>query len=96
MKDTPGHDGWTWRLVTMTLVPCGNDHWYWRMNYVSRPNSGSISGLPPFLCLVVLMDGTLVEPKVYDRKKPEDDVGEEDNQDEVAPTIPTELRGHGK
>ena len=91
VKDTPGHDGWTWHLVSMTLVPCGNDRWYWRVNYIADPNSGGLGGLPPSLCLIVLMDETLVEPKVRDRDR--QGSGEVSSGSQM-PGIPTELRGH--
>jgi hypothetical protein len=65
VKDKPGHDGLTWSLYSVDLVPRDDDRWYWLITYVGWPNGG-IAGFPSDLQLVVLMDGTVVEPEVRD------------------------------
>lgn len=54
---------WTWRLESATLMPFDHDRWYWVIGYTAdfREKGG---GLPPRVNLVVLMDGTVVRPKV--------------------------------
>jgi hypothetical protein len=60
VKDTVGHDGWTWHLESISLVPRDNNRWYWLINYKASPNSGFLAGMPPSLHIVVLMNGTVI------------------------------------
>jgi hypothetical protein len=55
---------WKWKLESILLRPHHDDRWYWVMEYEQRPRTGGIQGVPRFLKLAVLMDGTVVEPKV--------------------------------
>jgi hypothetical protein len=66
VKDTPGDEKWTWDLAAVSLIPCGNDRWYWLIEYQAIPDSG-LAGRPANLSLVVLMDGSLVQPEAQDR-----------------------------
>jgi hypothetical protein len=55
--------GFIWRLESASLVPCGNDRWYWLVSFVEESNGG-IVGMPPFLRVAVLMDGSVAEATV--------------------------------
>ena len=50
-----------WALEDVQLTPYGEDHWYWVVRFVYDMSQ---SGPPNELELVVLMDGTVVEPKI--------------------------------
>ena len=56
-----------WRLRSIELVPGDGDRWFWLVNYEEqprlRPGTGA-SGPWSELRLIVLMDGTVVEPEV--------------------------------
>ncbi len=60
-------NGWTWHLESAALVPRDSDRWYWRVRYTAD-NVHGIGGLPPYLSLAVLMDGTVIEPDVSARR----------------------------
>lgn len=51
-----------WSLQGMSLVPRADDRWYWVIEYWGAPG-GALGGSPSVLNVVVLMDGTLVQPK---------------------------------
>jgi hypothetical protein len=59
-----------WRLISATL---DNDwssgsapgrKWWWTIRYEAHVRVGGSSGIPSHLELVVLMDGTVIEPRV--------------------------------
>lgn len=52
-----------WKLQRASLTPAVNDKWYWLVHFDAEFQGGS-SGIPNHLRLVVLMDGTAVEPIV--------------------------------
>jgi hypothetical protein len=75
VKDS--HD-FKWSLASATLehihsfgpwpLPDGSDlrdRWWWAIKYEAYPRKGGTSGVPD-LIVVVLMDGTVIEPKVSD------------------------------
>lgn len=51
-----------WSLEGISLVPRADDRWYWVIEYWGTPG-GALGGSPSVLNVVVLMDGTLVQPK---------------------------------
>jgi len=56
-------DKWKWDRETASLVEWVPGRWYWLVSYEGRPTDGIASGNMPRVQLVVLMDGTVVEPK---------------------------------
>jgi len=54
-----------WELQAIALMPGGDDKWYWLVHYEARPRVGG-TGINPFLRLAVLMNGTVIDPKVQD------------------------------
>jgi len=66
MKDTLVKDSedFKWTLKATSLQPAGNGKWYWLVHYDAEfPGS---TGIPNHLRLVVLMDGTAIQPVVKD------------------------------
>jgi len=61
-------DGWTWEFKGAALKPLGKDQWYWSVTYEAE-KEGVASFGPWRLELIVLMDGTAVEPVVTTDKK---------------------------
>ena len=61
-------DGGRWELTSMLLVDARAGQWYWQANYEWRRN-GASTGVPPYLRLVVLMDGTVIEPEAIEYKR---------------------------
>jgi len=61
IRPSAGRDT-VWSLEGISLVPQGDDRWYWVVEFWGSPG-GALGGLPSVLNLVVLMDGTLVPPK---------------------------------
>lgn len=62
-----------WRLDSAELVPFheSEGHWYWRIRF-SRLAEGPFETLPSGdMCLVVLMDGAVLEPVLEPPVKPE-------------------------
>jgi hypothetical protein len=64
-------DDYKWVLVTADLTPDGDEKWYWLINCEAHPQVGASSGVPFCLKLVVLMDGTVVEPQVRKAENPD-------------------------
>jgi hypothetical protein len=63
-KLEPDNDAnWKRRLEGIQLCQKGQN-WFWQAEYEWRPRIGGLGGLPPFLTIIVLMDGTVVQPKV--------------------------------
>jgi hypothetical protein len=63
VKDT---DRLVWKQEGASLEEAGDNRWYWLISYRAsdpRPGTGS-TGQPPTLRLIVLMDGTVIEPQV--------------------------------
>ena len=62
VKDSDDYKRW---LEDAALTP---DHgkWYWVIRYEARVRRGGSTGQPPYLRLVVLMDGTVIKPVVRD------------------------------
>jgi hypothetical protein len=64
--------GWKWERYDANLVEnTFTNRWFWAFKYHCFPQSGALSGAAPHLDVVVLMDGTAVEPAVivHERKK---------------------------
>jgi len=51
------------RLDAASLVPLGAKKWCWRVRYEWHPRDG-MRGVPPDFDVLILMDGTVVEPVV--------------------------------
>src|SRR5260370_32794682 len=66
-KLVPDTKDWKWKLMSIQLCPHHDDRWYWIVEYVEWPRTGGIQGMPGYLKLAVLMDGTVVEPTVEGR-----------------------------
>jgi hypothetical protein len=66
-KDALVKDGkdYAWYLDSLSLHPGGDDKWYWLAHYLVRHKQDS-TGPGTWLRLMVLMDGTVVEPKATD------------------------------
>src|SRR5262245_35042994 len=62
-------DEWKWKMASISLTEADTNKWYWIVNYEAEYQKGTQVGIPPTLRLVVLMDGTVVEPKVTDLRK---------------------------
>jgi hypothetical protein len=54
---------WKWNFSSASLQQGDEDQWYWLVSYEAWPKKGGLEGVAPFLRLVVLMDGTVIEPK---------------------------------
>lgn len=54
------HANWKMELEEVALRPLGDDRWVWVVRYEGRPKVGGMTGIPPYLDLVVLMDGRVV------------------------------------
>lgn len=67
MKDTlvNDDDDFKWRLESAALEPWrnGTNKWYWVVTYNAK-FQGASSGQENFLRLIVLMDGTVMKPKI--------------------------------
>ena len=57
-----GFDAWKIELEGATLKKSGK-HWIWKVQYTWH-RGGIGTGVPPFADIIVLMDGTVVEPKI--------------------------------
>jgi hypothetical protein len=58
------NDKYRWKREEAALQEAGEGQWYWVVSYKAVYRGRCSSGVAPFLHLVVLMDGTVVEPKV--------------------------------
>jgi hypothetical protein len=59
-----------WGLERAALQPAlDGDRWYYEITYHAQFQGGASTGHPPFLILLVLMDGTVPEPVVWERQK---------------------------
>jgi hypothetical protein len=65
MKDSLVKDSenYKWKLDGATLKSAGDEKWYWLIRYEAE-FQGNLIGQPPFLNLVVFMDGKVVKPEV--------------------------------
>ncbi|MEI7728378.1 MAG: hypothetical protein WCO56_02355 [Verrucomicrobiota bacterium] len=62
ISDTKG-----WKRGSITLVDAGDSlHWYYVIHFVQMDE---FSGVPPTLHVIVLMDGTVVEPRIDEDKR---------------------------
>jgi hypothetical protein len=57
-----------WRLESLSLKPVPSGKWYWLANYEAWPR-GQFEGRTERLRLVVLMDGTAIQPEVMNIRK---------------------------
>jgi hypothetical protein len=61
--------GWKWELTNAHLREASNDRWYYEVIFQAHDEvATATTGHPPFLTLLVLMDGTVPEPVVWDRQ----------------------------
>ena len=63
-KLEPDTKSWKRRLEGLFLCQDGESNkWYWRVEYRWDPPPGTaLGGLAPYMTIVVLMDGTVVQP----------------------------------
>ena len=59
-------DDYKWKLETASLNAASEHKWYWLIQFGVDYRSAIFAGTPPDLRLVVLMDGTVIEPRVHD------------------------------
>jgi hypothetical protein len=57
-------DDWVWKFDSADLRQGYQDRWYWLVSYEGHFEKGALDGVPPTLRLVVLMDGTVVQPRL--------------------------------
>lgn len=64
-------DEFYWGLVSASVVPWRyqDGYWYWQITFERHVKRGGSSGWPPEIRLVVLMDGTVVEPQISERER---------------------------
>ena len=57
---------WKWDLSAARLKRSPDGKWFWVVEYESHPADPDVafSGMPPDLSIVVLMDGTVIVPKL--------------------------------
>jgi hypothetical protein len=60
-------DDFTWKLQHASLTPADDDKWYWLVHFDAE-FQGVSTGIPNHLRLVVLMDGTAIEPTVRNQR----------------------------
>jgi hypothetical protein len=61
-------DLWRWELDDAHLRAAVEDRWYYEVSFVAkRQGAAASTGHPPALTLLVLMDGTVPEPVVWER-----------------------------
>jgi hypothetical protein len=66
-KDDNALREWKRRFESATLHKTQDGkRWFWRVEYSWLPKMGGLSGLPPYMDIIVLMDGTVVEPQLED------------------------------
>jgi hypothetical protein len=58
---------WKWRLWSIELRPHRDEKWYWVVEYEKWPRTGGLEGVPAYLKLAILMDGTVIEPTIEGR-----------------------------
>lgn len=62
-------DDWVWELSTTSTTRIKGDRWYYEVHFHAEFQGGASTGSPPGLVLIVLMDGTIPEPVVWERGK---------------------------
>jgi len=69
MKDSLVKDSkdFKWTLRSASLQPAGAGKWFWLVYYEAE-FQGVSTGIPNYLRLVVLMDGTVIKPDVKENK----------------------------
>jgi hypothetical protein len=65
MKDSlvKDSDGFTWQLMYLELQPMDGGRWFWGVMFEAIPENGPGRQIHT-LCVVALMDGTVVKPRV--------------------------------
>ena len=58
-----GKENHDWMVERLILEPCDDDHWIWIVEFGPSPPFG---GHPPRFRIVVLMNGTVLTPKIID------------------------------
>ena len=61
-------DDWEWHRESMELCDAGGGRWYWSVRYRAYYKDIVFILRLPEIHLVVLMDGTVVEPTVVEKK----------------------------
>jgi hypothetical protein len=60
----PDTKNFKWQLESVRLLSAGDSKWYWVVEYQEHPRPGvMLDGVPGMCRFVVLMDGTVLEPK---------------------------------
>ena len=66
-KDEEGLKDWKRHFEGATLHKTQDGkRWFWRIEYSWLPKQGAMTGPPPYMDIIVLMDGTVVEPQLDD------------------------------
>src|SRR4051812_30634955 len=61
---------WLWEMERVAILPAlGGNRWYYEFTYAAQFQGGPSSGYPPSLTLIVLMDGTVPEPVIWERRQ---------------------------
>jgi len=61
---------WSRHLRGLVLTPAADEKWYWCVEYEWYPQRGGLAGQAPTLFVIVLMDGTVVQPKKVEGPPP--------------------------
>jgi hypothetical protein len=58
-------NNWKWGLQSVSLLPLDgkSNKWCWSILFSAFPEEGGMSGTPPEFTVIVLMDGTTIEPE---------------------------------
>jgi hypothetical protein len=58
-------NNWKWGLESVSLLPLDgkSNKWCWSILFSAFPEEGGFSGIPPEFTVIVLMDGTVIEPE---------------------------------
>lgn len=67
----PDDDDFVWGVATASLVPWNatDGYWYWEINFERCPRDGVDTNSEENLRLVILMDGTVIEPRVENSRQ---------------------------
>jgi hypothetical protein len=52
-----------WTLRDVTLTHALGNKWFWVVGYEGHPSVGGTTGMPPYIHLIVLMNGEVVMPR---------------------------------
>lgn len=61
-------DQYQWSFKEAALHKMAWDRWTWEVLFEARVKEGGSTGIPPYLNIMILMDGTVVEPTIKEMK----------------------------